>query len=63
MPRPQNKHIYMKNQDNMSPSKTNTLIAILPEKSNLAEAQDKDFKIAIMTVFKVLKEAMNKYLN
>ena len=31
-------------------------IAIGPKKSNLAEAQDKDFKIAIMSMFKSLKE-------
>lgn len=31
-------------------------IAIGPKKSNLGEAQDKDFKIAIMSMFKSLKE-------
>lgn len=34
-----------------------------PEKYSVAEAQDKDFKIAIMNVCKDLKEEMNKSLN
>lgn len=38
-------------------------IATNPEKSNLAEAQEKDFKIAIMKYFKNLKEDVNKCLN
>lgn len=33
------------------------------EKYNLAETQDKDFRLAIRNMFKDLKEAMHKYLN
>lgn len=33
-----------------------------PEKSNLAEAQDKDFKVSIMNMFKDLKEDTNNAL-
>lgn len=32
-------------------------------KSNLAESQDKDFKIANMNMLKDLKEGLNKHLN
>lgn len=34
-----------------------------PEKYRVAEAQDKDFKIAIINVHKDLKEEMNKSLS
>lgn len=37
------------------------LIVIGPKKSNLADTQDKDFKIAMM--FKDLKGTMNKCFN
>lgn len=47
----------------MSSPKPNTPIVILPEKRNLGSAQYKNFKITIKTVFKVLKEDLNKYLN
>lgn len=31
-----------------------------PEKCNTAELQNKDFKIAVMSMFKDLKEALNE---
>lgn len=34
-----------------------------PEKSNLAEAQDKDFKVSIMNMFNNLEKDGNKCLN
>lgn len=39
----------------MPPPEASNPIAIGPEKSNLAEAQDNDFKIAIMNMFKTLE--------
>lgn len=33
-----------------------------PEKSNLAKTQDKDFKIAMMKMFKDIKKDINKWL-
>lgn len=38
----------------MPPPETRNPIAISSEKNNLAESQDKDFKIAIMTMVKDL---------
>jgi hypothetical protein len=34
-----------------------------PDKCSVAEVQNKDFKIAIMNMFKNLKEKINKSLN
>lgn len=34
-----------------------------PEKSNLAEGQDKDLKLQIMNMLKDIKEVMNECLN
>ena len=45
----------------MPPQETSILI-ILFAKSNLSKVQDKDFKIAIMNMFKGHKEDMNKPL-
>lgn len=45
----------------MSPLETSNPITVGPEKCNIADAQDKDLKIAIMTMFKLLKKDMNKY--
>lgn len=52
----------MNKQDNMSSPEARNHIIIGPEKSNLAESQDKILKIAVMGIFKDLKEDMNKYL-
>jgi hypothetical protein len=38
-------------------------IAKGPEEYNIAEAQDKDFKIAIMKMLSDLKQGVNKTLN
>lgn len=38
-------------------------IAKGPEKHNIAEAQDRDFKIAIKYMFNDLKEDLNKSFN
>lgn len=43
------------------PEAANTTV-IDAEKSNLTEAQDKDFQIAIMCLFKDLKEDVNKWV-
>lgn len=50
----------MNNQDNIPPPETSNPIVIDAEQSNLAEAQDKDFQIAIMNLIEDLKEDMNK---
>lgn len=47
----------------MSPTKPINFSTVGPEKSNITEALDKDFKLVIMDVFKDLKEDMNKPLN
>lgn len=39
------------------------MIAIGPEKYSTAEAQDKGFKLAVMNMFKNLKEDMGESLN
>jgi hypothetical protein len=46
-------------QDHAPPSKASNPIAIFLEKGNLDEAQNMDFKIAILTMPKDLKEHMN----
>lgn len=45
----------------MSPLEASNPITVDPEKCNVADAQDKDFRIAIMNMFKLLKKNMNKY--
>lgn len=44
----------------MPPVEASSPILIDPEKSNLAGAQYRSFKIAIVNMFKDLKEDMNK---
>lgn len=44
----------------MPPVEASSPISIDPEKSNLAGTHDKSFKIAIVNMFKDLKEDMNK---
>lgn len=53
----------MNNQDSVPSSEANNLTAIIPMTSNLtevAEAQDQDFKLSIINMFKDLKEEVNK---
>lgn len=38
-------------------------IVMFPEKDNLTDTQDNDFKIAIIKMLKKFKENKNKYLN
>lgn len=47
----------------MTPPEVRNPITISPEKTNLVEAHDRNFKIAIIHLFKDLKEDMDKYLN
>lgn len=42
---------------------TNNPITVGPKKCYKAKAQDKDLKVAIVNIFKDLKEDMNKFLN
>lgn len=42
---------------------TNNPITVGSKKFYKAKAQDKDFKVAIVNIFKDLKEDMNKFLN
>lgn len=46
----------------LPPEVSNTTVTG-PEKSSLAKSQDKDYKIAIMNMFKDFKKDMNKSLN
>lgn len=47
----------------MSPPKPRNPVTEDPEKGDIAEAQGKDSKVAIMSMFKELKEDMNKSIN
>jgi hypothetical protein len=51
----------MSHQDQYASKRT--LLQLGSEKSNTAEAQIKDFKIAITKISKDIKEDMNKYKN
>lgn len=53
----------MNGQDSVPPLKAGKAILISPKKCSLAEAQDRDFKIAIMTMFEDIKEDMNQCPN
>lgn len=46
----------------MSPLEPRNHASIGPEKSNIAEAQDKNFKIISMSMLEVLKEDLDKYI-
>lgn len=50
----------MNKQVNMPPPEASNPTAIDTKQSNLAPAQDKDFRIVIMNMFKTLKEDVNK---
>lgn len=51
----------MNSQENIPLPEASNPIGIGPEKSNLAEAEDKDFKI-VRNMVQYLKEVMNKCL-
>lgn len=53
----------MKDQDNKHPPEATNPIVLGSKESKLAEVQDKDFKIAIMSMFKDLKDTVNKCPN
>jgi hypothetical protein len=53
----------MKSLDNMPLLESSNLTVTGPEKSNLAEAQDKDFKVPTINMFKDLEEDTKKCLN
>lgn len=53
----------MNSQDNKPPPEASNPIAKGSEKHNIAEAQDRDFKIAIRYMFNDLKEDLNKSFN
>ena len=46
----------------MSPLEARNSATVGPKKCNIAEAQDKNFKIAIMNMLVVFKEEMNKFI-
>lgn len=52
----------MKYQDNMHHPEACDPTGLGPEKWNIAKSQDKDFKVALMHMFKDLKDNMNKFL-
>lgn len=60
MSRYQCKNTITNTQDNMTPPEPSNYTKAGPKKCNLAEAQDKDFKITAMNMFKDLKVDMNK---
>jgi hypothetical protein len=51
----------MNNQDSTPPPEPSNRITEEPEKDNIAEAQDKDFKMAVMNMFRDLREVVNKF--
>ena len=53
----------MKNQGNKYPPEATNPIVLGSKESALAEAQDKDFKIAIVSMFKDLTDTVNKCPN
>lgn len=59
MPRHQGQK-HSNSQDNMSALDPCNPTTVGPEKCNTAELQNKDFKIAVMSMFKDLKEALNE---
>lgn len=50
----------MNNQDSMPCPEAHNSTVIFPEKTNLFKSQDSDFKIAIINLFKDLKD-VNKF--
>jgi hypothetical protein len=62
VPRHQGKNTAINSEDNMPPPEPSNATIVGLEKCNLVEAQDKDFKISIMIMFKDLNDDMNKAL-
>lgn len=56
------KNTKMDIQDSGPPPETSNPMAIFPGKRNLDETQNMDLKIAIMTMFKDLKDHMSKLI-
>lgn len=54
---------HMNSQDSKPPPETSDLIAVGPQKCNLAEARAKDFKIELMKMFRDFMENTNKSIN
>lgn len=50
----------MNSQEKMSPPEPNNPVIEGPEKCSIAKAQDRGFKIAIINIFKDLKDKRNK---
>lgn len=61
--RSQHKNPNVNIQDNVSPPEASDPLRVDSEKCHRVEAKDKELKIAIMSMFKALKEDMNKLLN
>ena len=59
MPRHQHKHINKNNQNNTFLPESGNLTVLDPEKCNINESPGRDFKIAIMSMFRDLKEEIN----
>jgi hypothetical protein len=53
----------MNSQENVPALEASNPIARGSGKCNISEAQDKNFKISIINIFKDIKERMNKSLN
>lgn len=53
----------MSSQDNRLPQEASSPIVVGPVKNNIAESQDKVFKIAVNTMFRAFKNDMNKFFN
>lgn len=61
--RSQHKNPKVNIQDNVSPPEASDPLIVDSEKCHRVEAKDKELKIAITSMFKALKEDMNKFLN
>jgi hypothetical protein len=57
------KNTINNSQDSMFPSEPSNSTTAGPKYSNIAEAQEKDFKTSCVEIIKVLKEEMNKSLD
>lgn len=59
MSRHQHKKTDNNSQDNMSPLEHSNSIIVGPNICNIAEAQDKDYKMDLMNILETLKDKMN----
>lgn len=60
MLRHQHKNTIINTQDNVTRSESSNTTTVGPIKCNIAKAQDKKFKTAIVNMLKDLKEDMNR---